>query len=92
VHEAHLTNDLVHRLEEIAAAEHSPRVVRIGVRLGALSHFTPQHFREHFADSARGTVAEGAAVDAEMTTDPFAPDAQGIVLETVELEVVEDLP
>ena len=34
------------------------------VRLGALSHFTPEHFREHFEDASRGTIAEGAEVDA----------------------------
>jgi Zn finger protein HypA/HybF involved in hydrogenase expression len=33
-------------------------VTRISVRLGVLSHFTPQHVREHFEDASRGTIAE----------------------------------
>jgi hydrogenase nickel incorporation protein HypA/HybF len=57
------------------------------VRLGALSHFSDAHFREHFEDAARGTLAEGAAVETELRTDPTEPGAQGIVLESIELEV-----
>jgi hydrogenase nickel incorporation protein HypA/HybF len=87
VHEKHLTEDLVRRIEAVAAAEGGHRVSRIRVRLGALSHFTPEHFREHFDDAAAGTVAEGAEVDAVLMTDTTAPGAQGVLLETVELEL-----
>jgi hydrogenase nickel incorporation protein HypA/HybF len=87
VHEKHLTEDLVRRIEAVAAAEGGRRVTRVRVRLGALSHFTPEHFREHFDDAAAGTIAEGAEVDAVFTTDPTAPGAQGVLLETVELEL-----
>jgi hydrogenase nickel incorporation protein HypA/HybF len=87
MHEKHLTEDLVHRLEALAAEEGGSQVTRIRVRLGALSHFTPEHFREHFVEAAAGTVAEGAAVEAELDSDPTAPGAQGVVLETVELEL-----
>jgi hydrogenase nickel incorporation protein HypA/HybF len=86
VHEKHLTEDLVRKLESIAAAEGGRRVTRIRVRLGALSHFTPEHFREHFDEAAAGTIAEGAEVQAELTTDPTAPGAQDVFLETLELE------
>jgi len=89
VHETHLTNDLVRRLEELAADEGATRVTRISVRLGALSHFDPGHFREHFADSARGTVADGAEVEAEVDPEPTAPGAQGVLLEFVELDLEE---
>jgi hydrogenase nickel incorporation protein HypA/HybF len=87
VHEKHLTEDLVRRLEELALAEGARRITRIRVKLGPLSHFTPDHFREHFEEAAAGTLAEGAEVQAEMTTDPTAPGAQDVLLETVELEL-----
>ena len=86
MHEKHLTEDLVRKLESVAAEEGAVRVRRIGVRLGALSHFTPGHFREHFDEAAAGTLAEGAEIDAEASTDPTAPGAQGVLPETVELE------
>jgi hydrogenase nickel incorporation protein HypA/HybF len=57
------------------------------VRLGALSHFTPGHFRDHFQDAANGTVADGADVEVEMRTDPTEAGAQGVVLESIDIEV-----
>jgi hydrogenase nickel incorporation protein HypA/HybF len=89
MHEKHLTEDLIRKLESLAAGEGGARVIRIRVRLGALSHFTPEHFREHFEDAARGTLAEGAEIQAELGADPGAPGAQGVLLETVELELPE---
>lgn len=87
MHEKHLTEDLVRKLQALADVEGGRRVIRIRVRLGALSHFTPDHFREHFDAAAAGTLAEGAEVQAEMATDPTAPGAQDVLLETVELEL-----
>jgi hydrogenase nickel incorporation protein HypA/HybF len=86
VHEKALMDDLIRRLEAEAQAEGAGRVTRIRVRLGALSHFTEAHFREHFEDAARGTLAEGAAVEAVLRTDPTEPEAQGVVLESIDLE------
>jgi hydrogenase nickel incorporation protein HypA/HybF len=79
--------DLMREVEASARGEGAARVVRIRVRLGALSHFTPEHFREHFEDASRGTLAEGAEVEAELASDPTEPAAQGVVLESVELEL-----
>jgi hydrogenase nickel incorporation protein HypA/HybF len=79
--------DLMQKIESEAAAAGARRVARIRVRLGALSHFTEAHFREHFVDASRGTVAQGAEVDAELRTDPTEPEAQGVVLEAIEVEL-----
>ena len=86
MHERALMRDVMARIEDVARAEGAARVTRIAVRLGALSHLSPQHFREHFEDAARGTVAEGAAVDAEVDVDPAADRARDVVLESVEVE------
>lgn len=83
MHEQALMDDLMRAILEVADDEGSDRVVRVRVRLGALSHFTPEHFREHFADAAAGTVAEGAEVEATLDPDPTAHGAQGVVLESV---------
>ena len=86
MHERALMRDVMARIEDVARAEGAARVTRVSVRLGALSHFTPDHFREHFADASRGTLAEGAAVDAEVDGDPAADRARDVVLESVEVE------
>ena len=89
MHEKALMDDLMRTIDARARAENALRVTRIRVRLGALSHFTEAHFREHFVDAARGTIAEGAEVDAELETDPTAPRAQGVVLEAIDVELDE---
>ena len=81
--------DVMRKIEETAAAEGATRVTRVAVRLGALSHFTPEHFREHFADASHGTLAEGAAVDAVVEEDITDADAREVVLESVEVETPE---
>jgi hydrogenase nickel incorporation protein HypA/HybF len=79
--------DLMRKIEAEAAAAGALRVTRIRVRLGALSHFTEAHFRQHFEDAARGGVAEGADIDTELRTDPTEPGAQGVVLESIDVEL-----
>jgi hydrogenase nickel incorporation protein HypA/HybF len=89
VHERALMADLMREIEEVARADGATRVTGVSVRLGALSHFTQEHFREHFVDAARGTLAEGAVVDAAVESDLEDPGAAGVVLESLEVEVPE---
>lgn len=86
MHEASLMRDLMARLLEIATARGARRVVTVTVRLGALSHMSPAHFREHFVQAAQGTVAEDAELETIADTDIRAPDAADVILETVEIE------
>ena len=87
MHERAVMRDLVGRILELARAEGASKVTQVEVRLGALSHFTPEHFREHFADTSRGTPAEGAVVEAVLSSDATDSRAADVVLESVELEV-----
>jgi hydrogenase nickel incorporation protein HypA/HybF len=87
MHERALMSDLMREIEAVARADGADRVTRVSVRLGALSHFTPEHFREHFADASRGTLAEGAVVDAVLADDLDDPRAGGVVLVSLEVEV-----
>jgi hydrogenase nickel incorporation protein HypA/HybF len=89
MHERALMTDLMREIEGVARADGATRVTRVSVRLGALSHFTEEHFREHFVDASRGTLAEGAAVDAVLANDLEDPGAAGVVLESIEVEVPE---
>ena len=82
MHERALMRDLLDRVAAAASAEGAARVTRVVVRVGPLSHLTPEHFRGHFVDAARGTVADGAAVD--VSADGTGAD---VLLVSVELEV-----
>ena len=85
MHERALMRDVIGRVVEVAERAGATGVTKVSVRLGALSHFTPEHFREHYVDAARGTRAEGARVEAILDEDITAPHAQGVVVESIEL-------
>jgi hydrogenase nickel incorporation protein HypA/HybF len=87
MHERALMRDVMSRIEELARVEGASRVTRVDVQLGALSHFTPDHFREHFEDASRGTVAEGALVVATVAADRTDVHAAEVLVESVEVEV-----
>ena len=86
MHEMSVLNSLMNKVDELTAAQGSARVVSLRVRLGALSHFTKEHFQEHFDIAARGTAAEGARLHLVQMTDATDPNAQGVVLESIEFE------
>lgn len=85
MHEASLMNDLMRKIEAVAHEQKASKVIVISVRLGALSHMSPSHFREHFALASCGTIAEGAELNIKVLTDLNDQHAQEIVLESVEI-------
>jgi len=87
MHESGIVRDLIRRLEEAARDAGAERVSGVVVWLGALSQFSPEHFREHFADEARGTLVEGAALRIETSQDIGHAEAQHVVMRSVDLEL-----
>ncbi len=85
MHEASLMKDLMQKILEVSREQKGAQVVGISVKLGALSHMSASHFREHFALAARGTAAEGAKLSIEELSDAHDPMAQQILLESVEV-------
>ena len=78
-------SDLMGRIELIARSESAQRVVKVQVRIGALSHLSPDHFKEHFERVSIGTLAENAQLDIEVEQDVNSPHAQEVILESVEI-------
>jgi hydrogenase nickel incorporation protein HypA/HybF len=87
MHETGVVRDLVRRLEAAARDAGATRVSGVAVRIGALSQFSPEHFREHFGEEVRGTLAEGAALRIQMSGDVTDPSAQDVMMESIDLEV-----
>jgi hydrogenase nickel incorporation protein HypA/HybF len=86
VHEASLIADLLRQIAALMRQQGAGRVVGVTVKLGALSHISPEHFREHFVHGARGTIAEGARLTLELGHDLNDPRAQDVVLDCLEVE------
>ena len=86
MHELSLFADLMRKIEAVAVDQGARRVTAVQVTLGALSHLSPDHFREHFAQLSPGTVAEGAELRVSVQDDIHHPRAQDVMLESVEVE------
>lgn len=86
MHEASLMRSLMRKIDSLAAAEGASRVTTVRVWLGALSHMSAAHFQEHFEQSSKATVAEGASLEIEESTDIADPDAQDLMLRSIEVE------
>ncbi len=86
MHEATIMTDLMRKILATANEQCASKVIRIKVRLGALSHMSEDHFLDHFILASQGTLAEGAAVEAIMLTDINDKEAQDIILESVDVE------
>jgi hydrogenase nickel incorporation protein HypA/HybF len=86
MHETALVRDVVHRVEDLARSTGARRVTGAKVWLGALSHLSAEHFREHFAIEARHSLAAGAVLEIEVSDDPDHPHAQHVRLESVDLD------
>lgn len=89
MHETGIVRDLVRRLEKVASDAGAEAVSGVEVWLGALSQFTPHHFREHFDDEAKGTIAEKAKLEIITSDDPGDPNALHVMICSVDLEVPE---
>jgi hydrogenase nickel incorporation protein HypA/HybF len=70
----------------LARSTGSRRVTGAKIWLGALSHLSAEHFREHFVIEARDTFAAGAVLEIEVSCDSDDPHAQHIRLESIDLD------
>lgn len=86
MHEFSLIANLFKKLENVVKEQEADRATEVTVRLGALSHISAEHFREHFDQASPGTVAEGARLNVLTSTDASDPNAQEILLESIEVE------
>ncbi|MEY3122296.1 MAG: hydrogenase maturation protease [Nitrosomonas sp.] len=89
MHEFSLMADLLRKIERIAqeaGGQEKIAITAIRVKLGALSHISAAHFREHFEIAIKGTVAGGARLDVEELTDTSDPHAQEIILDSLEVQ------
>ena len=86
MHEFSLLANLMKKINQIAGDNQAERVTQVHVSLGALSHISADHFREHFVHAAKGTVAENAELEITVKTDETDPLAQEILLVSLEVE------
>lgn len=86
MHEAKLMRQLIRQVLAVADEAGARRVTRVEVTLGALSHCTPEHFREHYIDAAVGTNAADAELVIHTADDPTDAGALDIRIDSVSVD------
>lgn len=86
MHEMSIMNGLMNKIDTLAREHNADRVRRVRVTLGALSHFSKEHFKEHFDVASQGGIAEGAHLDIVLSKNTEDPHAQDILLEEIEVD------
>ncbi len=84
MHEEAVMHDLVRKVDEVARANEVRSVRRVHLWVGALSHLTESGLRARWPLAALGTRAEGAELDLELSTDPYDPRAQSVILRSLD--------
>jgi len=85
MHEFSLIKDLIRKISTIAHEQHASKIISVTVKLGALSHISPDHFREHFVHASRGTISEGAQLNIEILSDTNEQLSQEVVIDNIEI-------
>jgi len=86
MHEIHLLNDLINKLESIARENNAKLITKIELRFGALTHISPEHFKYHFANMTKDKeLFDKTQIDIEIIEeiDDYAFD---ILIKNVTLE------
>lgn len=85
MHEKSLMDDLMRKILSLASREGAVKVTKVSVKLGALSHMSKEHFKEHFDIAAQGTIAEDAEIDAEESLDIHDANAASVILKDIDV-------
>jgi len=85
MHELSLISDLLKKIEVVAKENDAESVAAVRIKLGALAHISPEHFTEHFRTETKNTITENARLDIEVGDDMNDPNAQDILLLSVDI-------
>lgn len=85
MHEFSLMAGLLKKIESVAIQQKARKVVGVSIKLGALSNISAGHFREHFEEAAKNSIADGATLEIEESGDTYADDAQDILIKDIEV-------
>ena len=85
MHEKSVIDHLIRKILELAKKENALKVTKVSVILGALSHMSKEHFKEHFDIAALGSIAQDAEIEAEESLDIQDPNAAMVMLKSIDV-------
>ena len=92
MHEQAMLKDVVRKAEEVARREGAARVTRVRLWVGARSHLGGPELRDRWADAVTGTALSGAEVEIETSSDRGDPNAEHVILRSLDVDPRERRP
>jgi len=86
MHEEAMLKDVVRKAEEVARRERASRVTRVRLWVGARSHLAGPELKDRWAHAVTGTALAGAEVEIETSRDPGDPNAETVVLRSLDVD------
>jgi hydrogenase nickel incorporation protein HypA/HybF len=89
MHEESMLKDVVRKAEEVAHREGVSRVTRVRLWVGARSHLGGPELRDRWAHAVEGTSLSGSEVEIETSSDPDGPNADRVILRSLDVDAGE---
>jgi Zn finger protein HypA/HybF involved in hydrogenase expression len=85
MHEDSMLRDLIRKAEEVAEREQAVRVTRVRLWVGARSHLGGPELKDRWAHAVRGTALAGCEVEVEASSDRGDPNADRVILRSLDV-------
>jgi len=86
MHEEAMLHDVVRKATEVARREGASRVTRIRLWVGARSHLGGPELKDRWAHAVTGTALSGAEVEIETSSDRSDPNAENVILRSLDVD------
>ena len=87
-----MLKDVVRKAEEVADRERPARVTRVRLWVGARSHLGGPELRDRWAHAVAGTALAGSEVEIETSSDEDHPNAESVILRSLDVDGGEGRP
>lgn len=90
MHEEAMLQDVIRKAEEVAQREGGTRVIRVRLWVGARSHLGGPELPARWAHAVEGTPLAGAEVEVEHSRDRDDPNAEHVILRSLDVDSGEE--
>lgn len=87
-----MLQDVVRKAKDVAQREGAARVTRVRLWVGARSHLGGPELEARWADAVRGTNLSGAEVEIELSRDERDPNAEHVMLRSLDIDSGRERP
>ena len=92
MHEEAMLRDVIRKAENVARREGGQRVTRVRLWVGARSHLGGPELTARWAHAVAGTPLSGAEVEIELSRDSSDPNAENVMLRSLDVESGQERP